>query len=355
MPSITVEARRSDNTRDNTFTGNITIAKESGPGVISGTLTQAAVAGVATFSDIQFNQIGVYTISATSTPLTVAVSGDVRILTLSEVILPQYIEGVRPTNTNRIPHTYWVKINGLSVNAAYRYSNQVVIASDAAGSNRADNPIYVSKTGDFVRTTSVSLCTPGRYGTFTTNASGNYAGWFVNGPTSNATRFVPGIDIFMRIALNNGTEGPGDTLTAIRLTTTESSKVFKLDPANSDTTGTGLWGSSLASAKDFMLLYDNVTGTGRPISASFIESDGTDNTIANSYTAFYSNDVNGVDGAFGVIVPNQLPNGVRRIERRSLTDGTIIAATTDQDVIWPSGANTVNPSGGSTPLVINLT
>jgi hypothetical protein len=77
LSSFTVEARRPDNTVDNTYTGTITITKASGPGTLSGTTTKAAVAGVATFNDLQFDQAGTYTVSASSGSLTGVTSGSI--------------------------------------------------------------------------------------------------------------------------------------------------------------------------------------------------------------------------------------------------------------------------------------
>ncbi|MDZ7288399.1 MAG: T9SS type A sorting domain-containing protein [candidate division KSB1 bacterium] len=270
---------------------------------------------------------------------------------LTTVILPQYIEGINGTNTNRIPFAYRARLSGLLPNATYRFMNQIVTSADAATTNGAGNCIFVSPTGDFVRTSSPSLSTSGNYGTFTTDATGTYEGWFVTEPTGNA-RFVPGKFIFMRINLNDGGSG---TSVVLRLTTTDSVRVVKLDTTATDDCGTGLRCTSAASPKDFVFAYDNTDGTGRPISGSFIESDGTDNSSANNYAAFYANNVNGVTGAFGIVLPNKLPNGVKRIERRSLSTGTVTAFATDDDGVWPSGASTVNPKGGTTAIVLTGT
>jgi len=77
VSSFTVSALKADNSVDATFTGNITIAKVTGPGTMGGTLTKAAVNGVATFDNIDFNTAGTYTISATSSGLTSATSGNI--------------------------------------------------------------------------------------------------------------------------------------------------------------------------------------------------------------------------------------------------------------------------------------
>lgn len=267
---------------------------------------------------------------------------------LTSITLPRYIEGVNGTNSNRIPYAYRARLTGLLANAPYRYTNQIVNSSDAVSTSGSGNCIFVSLTDDFVRTSSPSLATAGDYGTFATDGNGAHEGWFITEPTGNA-RFVPGKYVFMRIALNDGASG---TTAATRLTTSDSVRVVKLEAAVTDSTGTGLRCTTAASAKDFVFTYDNATGSGRPISGSFIENDGTDNSITNNYAAFYGGNVNGVNGAFGVILPNTLGNGVRRIERRSLATGAVVTSAEDDDGIWPSGANTVNLSGGTTEIVL---
>jgi len=267
---------------------------------------------------------------------------------LTSVILPQSIEGVNGTNSNRIPFAYRVRLDGLLASSTYRYFNQTITSTDGATTSGAGNCIFVSLTGDFTRTSSVSLATAGGYGTFTTDATGSFEGWFVTEPTGNA-RFVPGRFVFMRIMLNDG--GTGTTV-ATRLTTVDSIRVVKLNSSAGDTTGTGLRCTSMANPKDFVFVYDNTAGAGRPISGAFIESDGTANTAANNYATFYATNVDSVNGAFGMVLPNALPNGIRRVERRSLTTGSVVVSATDPDGVWPSGANTVNPSGGTTEIVL---
>jgi hypothetical protein len=229
--------------------------------------------------------------------------------------------------------------------------NQVVVSTDAATSNGSGNCIFASSTADFVRTSGPSLAAAGNYGTLTTDGTGAYEGWFITEPTGNR-RFIPGKYVFMRITLN---DGAGGTTAALLLTTADSVRVVKLDPAASDSTGTGLRGTSSSNPKNFIFVYGDTAGTGRPISGSFIESDGTDNSTTNNYAAFYNNNVNGINGAYGMVLPNMLPSGIRRIEQRSLINGTLVASVTDTDGVWPSGANTVNPSGGTAEIVFTGT
>jgi hypothetical protein len=103
---------------------------------------------------------------------------------------------------------------------------------------------------------------------------------------------------------------------------------------------------------DFVFLYDDTSGAGRPLSGVYVESDGTENTAANGYVAFYGSKVNGIAGAFGMYVPNNLPAGIRRIEYRSRITGTIARAENDPDGIWEGQVNTVHPRGGLTEIVL---
>jgi hypothetical protein len=54
-------------------------------------------------------------------------------------------------------------------------------------------------------------------------------------------------------------------------------------------------------------------------------------------------------------LPNVLSNGVRRIERRPLATGAVVAYVKDSDGLWPSGANTVNPAGGTREITLAAT
>jgi|GEM_PF-2568285 len=103
LSSFTVTARRPDNSTDTNFTGNITISKASGPGTVTGTLTVAAVAGVATFSTVTFGAVGTYTLAASSGSLTGATSGNIVISLAPVSIFSNPISGSNPGQTS--PYT----------------------------------------------------------------------------------------------------------------------------------------------------------------------------------------------------------------------------------------------------------
>ena len=67
-PAVQVAAQDATNTTLASFTGSITLAIGSGPGTLSGTTTQNAVSGVATFSDLSINKMAnAYTLVASLT------------------------------------------------------------------------------------------------------------------------------------------------------------------------------------------------------------------------------------------------------------------------------------------------
>lgn len=100
IAAFTVEARRADNSIDATYTGNVTITKNSGPGVLSGTTTAAAVSGIATFSALQFDMAGTYTLAAASGSLANALSGNIIINLAPVAIFANTITGTNPSSTN---------------------------------------------------------------------------------------------------------------------------------------------------------------------------------------------------------------------------------------------------------------
>jgi hypothetical protein len=273
--------------------------------------------------------------------------------TLTEIILPQYIQGVTGSNTNRLPYAFRVKLDNLIANATYRYN----VGFDTCLNS---NPLNfgagiglfpgASASASFTLAATQGLSSVGQYGTFTASATGSYTGWFAGVPSANASRFVPGNSLVAKIVLNNGSNG---TTSSTALKTNSTIKVINLTTGSTLNDGTGFYGNSNATAKNFVFVYDNISGTGRPIAGTVVEDDGA---LATSYASFYTTNVNANAGAYGLIIPNQNTNGIRRIEQRSFINGSLAGCpSTDADGIWPSGTNTVNPSGGTTAISVTTT
>ncbi|MGY0041587.1 MBG domain-containing protein [Pedobacter sp. NJ-S-72] len=257
---------------------------------------------------------------------------------------------------------YRARITGLKPGRTYRYENNLVraISTGLTASSYLyilppDNvdpatPGYIK--GDFYRPvlgasgdrngSSIAGTLLSDYGILTADASGNYTGWFIQETVRSP---VPaGAALFLRISLN---DPDAADLTAI---------AYKLhspttDPLNILSMNTGTTKSSTAIrstaaaagiAKIFFFLYDNVEGTGRPVAGTFIEDDGVASArVAGSsgLAPFYFDNVNGTPRSWGTMIVNSSTTGIRRIEQRSLADGSLVGYNTSADGTWADGLN----------------
>lgn len=272
--------------------------------------------------------------------------------TITPVFVPRYFAG---TNT-RVPNAIRVTINGLTPNATYRFYNTGVNnISDHATSNGAGNPIFANSTG-FYRSSNPRFTAIGHYDSFIANGNGSATAWMVL-ETVNNTRFtVAGSTLGHRVMLNNG--AGGNTVTNRVTAFSGSDSVRVMVWGNSTTPSsfncTGLYGvlpaTGSGNAQDFVLTYNNVNGTGQPLTMTYVESEGYAN--AQLPPTFYTNFVQGVTRAFGMAIPNF--DTVRRVDVRSYSTGALIRYFKDADGLWPSGTSLRSPTGGAvTPRVLN--
>ncbi|CAN5189243.1 hypothetical protein BH09SUM1_BH09SUM1_06870 [soil metagenome] len=272
--------------------------------------------------------------------------------TVTDVLVPQFVEGIATTNTSRIPAVFRVTLSGLTASATYREFHGAVNANplvDNSTSNGGGNPIFINSNGVFTESNSTDLVTAGRYADMIADGSGNYTGWFGIEPTGSANRFTPGTVIAFRI---NGSNGSGGTTVANRGTTTQTATAISLGTGATD--GTAFYGSGFGfTPSNLLFFYDNTAGTGQPVSSCTVENDGWNVSANANYATFYKTNVDQISGAWGTIIPNTLPNGIRRIEERQLSDGTIVTGTieTSADGMW-GAVDTVNPTAGGTGIQI---
>lgn len=248
--------------------------------------------------------------------------------------------------STRLPVVFRATVEGLTPSTQYRFFIQAARFTDLGGTNPgAGNPLLINPdSANYVYSTGPSLTSSGNYSVFMTNASGTFTGWFAFVNTGNA-RFTAGNYIIPTISIGDNT----GTLVA-RRALNDSILVMEYGTAAAATTGTGFWGRSNGTPTNLVVIFNNTTGTGKPLAVTYIENEGV--TVASTIP-FYTDSVNGYNGRWGAIIPNVNSNGVRRVEQRSKADGSIIAFNVSMDGTWPSGANTVNPSGGTTPIVLD--
>jgi Secretion system C-terminal sorting domain len=149
----------------------------------------------------------------------------------------------------------------------------------------------------------------------------------------------------MKILLNDGL---GGTVPVLSLTTLNTAIVTNLGATATD--GTGIYGMTHTANRELVFLYDNTAATGRPLTSTYIEDDGTTGTTF--YPSFYQTNVDAVTKTWGTFIPNTLASGVRRIQYMNAT-GSNVYAVTSTDGVWPGAVSTINPAGGTTALLID--
>ena len=262
------------------------------------------------------------------------------------VLCPKYMSS---GTAARLPVAVRGTVQGLVPNKTYRYYNMMGISTDI-GTTAAGAGILMlvnTTTGTFTYSSLGSLTTSGQYETFVANSSGNYTGWFGSLNSGNA-RFTAGNYVYPTIVLGDSV----GTLLA-RYAMNDSIQVLAVSASTGATYGSGVFGISLGVPKNFVALYDNVAGTGKPLSTSWIENQGYTFT-ASTAIQFYVDSVNLFNGRWGNLLPNTLAGGLQRVEQRSLTTGAVLSFNTSATGLWPGGANTVNPATGTTPIRLAL-
>lgn len=281
------------------------------------------------------------------------------------VLVPQYLSsgnnsgaasGATVFPGPRLAVVFRATLTNLTANTLYRYYVQAATASEftnpqsGAGVLLFINPGATTAATTYTTVSTGSLTTAGSYATFTTDATGNYTGWFALVNSNNAARFqTPGTVLFPTITL--ATDAVPATIT--RRALNQSMTLLAFANSAGANNGTLLTGSSSATPKNLVFTYDNATGTGRPLSGALVENTGvatgTTQTGANAYT------YNTANGSYTTVIPNTLASGIRRVEERSVVTGSVLNCATDADGTWASGAATVNPAGGTTAVVLTAT
>lgn len=263
------------------------------------------------------------------------------------VMLPMYM-GSSQGGNYQLPVVYRAQVVGLAPNTGYKYISRGITSADFNSTDLyagAGNSLFMD-SGTWKMTTSPNFSSASAHDTFWTNGAGEYEGWFGFVYTSDS-RFTAGNKVYPYLAIVG--LALNDTS---RRYCMDSISVLAFGTTNGADTGTGLWGHSMAKSKTFVGVYDDALGVGRPLSLTFVENDGVN--LGSSKVAYYSNNVEGVNGNWGLIIPNDLAQGIQKVENYDRYTGFPIYANTDMDGVWgPSNKNTVDPTGGLTAIAFD--
>ena len=260
--------------------------------------------------------------------------------TVTELVVPKYFGGktAAAANNARTAFAVCIKIDGLAPNTTYDLKPGLALITEAGTTFGAGN--YWNGTL-FTGTTSL-------LNYFSTDATGSTGPvWICYQPTGNASRFDAGQQHNIRIGwVVAGGVMPGSPIfTGTKILTALDVAVTERTTATTDD-GCFIKGSSLAASNGkYMLMFDNVAGTGDPLFSYMIMPMGPTQSanleLPSAINDVYMQTGTAIAGDYVGVIPigANNPNGVRRVESRN-PDNTVFAFNTSANGTWPSGANT---------------
>jgi polygalacturonase len=256
-PAITVDVEDSNGNIVTTDTSNVTLAIATGPGAISGTVTVAAVSGVATFNNVILDTVGAYTLRATDSSLTAAVSSsfNVAIAAASKLVFEQ-----QPTSTT----------NGVAISPAI-----TVEVEDPYGNletSNTSNVTLATATGPGALSGTTTVAAVGGVATFsdvTAASLGSYTIQASDGSLSTATSSsfnitaLPGMKLAFSQQPTNATAGVTISPSVVVDVENVNSGVAISDSSNvtlSIATGSGtLLGTTTVAAVNGVATFSNLS------------------------------------------------------------------------------------------------
>lgn len=261
--------------------------------------------------------------------------------TMTEHVVPLYIGSKTAASGNnaRTPFAVCLQIQGLAPNTTYDVQIGIGLTTDAATVYGAGN-VWNRNRNAFTGQRDTAA--------FTTDANGDSGPfWSFLQPTGNGTRFNAGQVHNLRVGYTlSGGSFSGDpafvgtkSFTAVDIAVTERTPAVTDDGAFIRGTGFTGYGSK------YILYYDNVLGTGNPLSCYQVRNSTATNPSQSELPAeindIYMQSGSSAAGDFAGVIPigANNPQGLRRIEIRN-QDNSIAGVITDNDGAWQNGTNT---------------
>ena len=170
-PAVTVQVEDANNNLVTTSTASITVAIGTNPGsgTPSGTLTQSAVNGIATFGNLSINKTGTgYTLTANSTGLTGATSTSFNITPGTASKLAFNVQPSTTTAGQAISPAVTVQVQDANGNVVTTDTSSVTIAISSGGAFSAGSTLTVAASSGVA---TFSNLVPTVAGSFTLSAS----------------------------------------------------------------------------------------------------------------------------------------------------------------------------------------
>ncbi len=348
VPQFTLRAVNSDNTTNSYYHNYQATIYFNGPTNFQ--ISANFINGIARIDNVTFNGPGTYQVFAASPGFSSSniVNVNVRPLpTFSEIFVPKFLKGVGTFGT-RIPTFALVKLENLHPNTIYRYfsgGRNVGFTGNVETDNGAGNNLHFNHQNNTYLYNSIrDLTQTNSYSTFESSSDGTMFVWLTLVPTTNAS-FNEGQRVYWILVL--GTER--GTLVKRYQTTNNS---VAIDFGNPPTKCTGIYDSeSWLPPKSFVCLFDDQAGS-NPVTVALVQDEGTvlqegvdaqGNPFPPQGPTFY-NVLDGVNGAWATIIPNNLSSGIRKIEVYD-RNGQLIRRIYDTDGVW-AGVKTSNIYGG---------
>jgi hypothetical protein len=347
LTTFTVQAQRADNSVDAEYVANVAIARNivSGSAALTGTTSVAAVAGTATFSAVQFNAGGTYTLTASSAALTTATSGNV------VVSLVIYKEDFGTTSNTTLPYSYGTSSTG----SASLNSNLTA----PSWSQSLSNAQFAGNTDGAMTASNISS-------TYTVNCTTTVASGYQMNPTSIS--FDSRITSTGPTTLNISISGTGGGSTSISSYTLDRGNTFvTVSPQSFTNTSLNLTGTvtltfSYSGSGGGNARLDNVTLSGNvvciPATASVLST--TTPAICNGGSAGNIRvTITGGASPFSVVYND----GTGNTTQSSYTSGSNISVTPSSPTTYTlvsvtdanscvsaglSGSATITPVSGAT-------
>ena len=259
---------------------------------------------------------------------------------LTELVVPRFFgsKSAGSTNNTRTPLAVCLRIDGLLPITVYDVKGGLALVTDPPTAFGAGN-IWDGSGFSSSRLTAA----------FITDASGSSGPfWLFFQPTANSARFDAGQQHNLRIgyAVTGGTIPSVPAFVGSKTLTALDIAVNQRTPLPGDD-GAFVRGSALPQASGkYVLLFDNIQGTGDPVFAYQVRQAVPVQTTGQSDLPAVIGDIyqqagSSTTGDYPAVIPtgSNNPSGIRRVEARN-ADLSLFAWSTDDDGIWPSGGNT---------------